>query len=219
MLKKVLIGAAVVAPVGYYYYTTNIAPQATSKALKLIEGRLPSRNYVYIQHIGSYGKVDDTFNIVSGDLKDFSRKLTNAQFASMFYDNPTALPETANLRGVVGVLFDKSNKAAAQEWVKTHPEYDFKELPDLTTISAKAPATLGLKASTWVSTTLFPLVKDYFKNKNLKGLEQAPLIELYELHNDKVKCIEFHIPYGSNVESTWLTKAPEYHPHQSEKKK
>jgi len=219
MFKKLAIGAAVAAPLGYYYYTTNILPKANkvlpsgADALKLLEGKFPSRNFLYIQHVGSYGKVDDTFRIVSGDLKDFSKKLGNAQFAAFFYDNPSSMPASSNLRGVVGVLYDKSNKGAAQEWIKQHSEYDFKELPEVTTLSAKAPAALGLNASSWVSTMLFPKIKEYFSSKNLRGLEQAPLIEVYDVENDKIKCIEFHVPYGAHVDSLWLTKAPEYKPH------
>ncbi len=215
MFKKLAIAAAAATPIAYYYYTHQggAAPTPKLEGPALTESRLPSRNYLYIQHIGNYGKVDDTFKIVSDDLKKFTKlNLKNAQFAAIYYDNPMALPASANLRGVVGVMFDLQNRLFADDFIRYHPEYEIKELPAITTISAKVPDNVGLDASPWVIGSLFPKIQAYFKEKDLKGLEKAPLLEVFDVQDDKVKGVQIHIPYGSNIDSLWLTKAPEYKP-------
>ena len=193
MLKKLILGSLVVVPVGAYYY------HGFDQEQKILKDRVPAQSFLYIQHVGSYNKIGDTFKIVGRDFKDAAGKLQNAKHGAIYYDNPTKLKSMDDARAVAGVFFTAADKAFVESFIREHPGYNQTELPELTTVSTKVPFKSTL-SFVWLVKVVIPKIHDYFEKNNLgKISNEAPLIEYFELDGDSVKNIEAHIPLWKTI--------------------
>ena len=203
MLKKLILGSLVVVPVGAYYY------HGFDTQLPILKDKVPAQSFLYIQHVGSYNKIGDTFKIIGKDFKDAAGKFQNSRHGAIYYDNPTKLKSMDDARAVAGVFFTGADKAFVESFVREHPGYNQTELPDLTTVSTKVPVKSTL-SFVWLVKVIIPKIYDFFEKNNLgKISSEAPLIEYFELDGDSVKNIEAHIPYGNNLNQLILTKLRE----------
>ena len=203
MIKKLLFSSLVIGPVGTYFY------HGFDKAQSILNSKVPAQTFLYIQHVGSYSKIGDTFKIVGKDVKGNADKFQNLKHGAIFYDNPATIKSLDDGRAVAGLFFTGADKAVIENFVKEHPGYSKVDIPELETISAKIPFKSSL-SYIWLAKVVIPKMHQFFEKSKLGTVSsQAPLIEFYEMSGDTVQNIEAHIPYGENLKKLVLTNLSE----------
>ena len=206
MFKKLLLGSLVGVPVGVYFY------HGFNNTYPVQETKLPPQNLLYIQHVGTYNKIQDTFDIIGKDFKEFrnsGQELPGSNVVGIYYDDPRQVPDETRHRAVIGVLFDPSGRDVAKSFLQNRPQYSYKELPELSVAGTKVPFKSVL-TYLWVFYKIHPQVRDYAKNKKLVQDEaRAPLFELYRIKGENVVDVETYVPYGAGSESVELARIPE----------
>lgn len=204
-MKKILIGLIaipiVVPAIAYFYHGFH-------KNYPVLVSKLPAQSVLYIPHIGRYDKINETFRQVGQDLNGETKLFSNARVGSIFYDDPFKLADPSTARSVVGVFVPLSNKAIAEEVQKRFPQYELKDLPEVTTVKSKIRYTSKFTFFWW-AISQYPKMYEFIFNTFGEMQENPMVIEFNEWTGHTIGDIESHVPYGPNVSQWFLSKAPE----------
>ena len=199
---KLILGSLLIIVIASYVF------HGFHKTYPIIESKLPAQTVVYLEHIGSYHKIGDTFKIVGQDLKEASSLFSNPRMAAVYHDSPLELADHSTARVTIGIFVPPSERASAVEFSKKFPNYELKDLPAITTVKSEITYVSPLTNFWWMMTQYSKMI-DLIRNNIKESLENPMVIEYYELKEDTVGKIETHVPYGQGISQWILAKAPQ----------
>ena len=198
MLKSILLSITIIFAVVYLYmgFHTQITIEETI---------LPSKVILYKEYIGDYREMNKALKVLETELKEL--ETTKYSEFGMFYDQPNQLEDPKQARAIIGAMIDPRERHIASKFLINHNHYRISEYNDQTCISAKFPYRNELSLA-WVISKVYPALVEHGKSNNLfKKDNTVGSLEIYHFKNGE-SYIEIIFPYGENVQSLMLTRAP-----------
>jgi len=180
--------------VGYLYFGMH-------KPTDIRDSELPSRLFVYRPFKGDYWDMGPALKKMSQDFTGFDKdQLTLAAF---YYDNPRNMMDRSAGRAVLGGLFDPTQRAVVDDFLKKHEEFRLLETQPVKTLNTEFPyrGYMSFRLSRFKKIRS----KAYrygFKNHKFTNEDRhlVGLMELYPFLNGRERKIQVQIPYGKNVD-------------------
>lgn len=204
MLRNIILGSLIVIPIGGYYY------HGFNESYPISGTKLSPQRFIYHQHTGPYIKIFDSLKSMEYDLRDYKDKLKNGRLGVVYYDDPGRVEGSA-CRAVYGIFYESSEKNIEEELLKNKPEYESKQLPELNAVKVTVPYKSAV-THVWKNFVIYPKLYNYLTGLNLdkKDLQDTCILELYNnVEESSFSEIDIHVPYGPNVSTLMLSKAPQ----------
>jgi len=170
---------------------------------EITQGKLPPCTFLYIQHPGDLDNLNHTFSIIKSDFHSYRAQFTEARPVSVYYDDSELLANRSHVRSVAGIFVESSKKELIEAFLKTHPEYKAKELPELATARTVIPYR-GVFSWYWMHRIIHPKVREYIRLNYLGNKDASELPIINVATSGKV---EVNIPYGAGVDSLMVSTA------------
>jgi len=194
------------------YIIGNAAMHDFFKTPEITQEKLRPCTFLYIQHPGDLDNLNSTFAIIKTDFHSYRTKFEGARPVSIYYDDAELLAERADVRSVAGLFVETSQKDVIEAFLKQHPEYKAKELPELNTARIIIPYR-GVFSWFWMHRIIHPKVREYIKLNYLGNRDASELPIINVATPGKV---EVNIPYGPGVDSLMVSTA-QRPPHKDDK--
>lgn len=168
------------------------------------EAKLGPMKIFYLEYIGEYHKIGQTFGRVCNDINHYFKF---ARPFGLYYDPPSHLVDPKQARAIVGVILNNGeNPSKEEEFAKAYIQYKKAELPLVEAIVTKFPYRNRLTFLMFGK--VYGEISKYIKRKYEKqSLGQlGGIMEIYYI-NKSNNFIEFYWIHGPNVEKYLLATA------------
>jgi len=194
MLQKILLSAAATAGAGYMYFGLH-------KPIKIEETEFGNKLFVYRPFRGDYWNMGPALKKMQQDFSGLDA--SQVTLAGFFYDNPRNMMDRAAGRAVLGGLFDPSQRAVAEDFLKKHEEFKILETQPVKALSTTFPyrGNMSFRLSRWRKLRS-RLYRYGFKNNKFSTGERnlVGLMEIFPFLNGREREIQVILPYGKNVD-------------------
>ncbi len=173
-------------------------------SLEFVQRRLPESLFLYVENIGPYLNLGPVFhNLYKNCLPNFPGGVE----AGIYYDAPSAVVDTDRCRASCGLLLNLDQHEQAQRWVRDHPIYKLKKLPEVEVISTSIP-NHGMLSYFLAPRRAYAQLNHWAKQMGIeRPCGSSSAIEIYHFDgkNDRV---EYAFPHGQNADGYYITSIP-----------
>jgi hypothetical protein len=194
MLQKILLASIATAGAGYMYFGMH-------KAIKVDELELNSKLFVYRPFRGDYWDMAPALKKMAQDFQGLDNKQAN--LAAFYYDNPRNMMDRTAGRAVLGGLFDPTQRATVEDFLRKHEEFKLLETQPVKTLNTEFPyrGNMSFRLSRFKKIRS-RLYRYGFKNGRFSNGDRnlVGLMEVYPFLNGGERQIQVYVPYGKNAE-------------------
>ena len=148
-----------------------------------------------------YQENDGNIQNIEGIIKSLSE---NVAPSNLNHDSfLTILPNNSDPKEnkiLTGIVLDTKDKTLAQNFVKTHSNFNIAEISGLSTVTSGRFPYVGPLSSLWLNYILYPKLWDYGERNRIFTKENTlATIQMYYKTQDKTKLeIEVLVPHGNS---------------------
>ena len=205
MFKKLFLASLVVVPTAGYFY------HGFHKTSPISKTEVSPQIFLYIQHVGAYQKLNDSFQILEKDLKQFKQagnKISGFKWTGIYYDDPRTEMDKTKHRASIGFWCDPSSQESVEAFLKKFPNYSISNIPQLTTVHSTLRYVSPISIL-YAFHTIHSQLRDYAQKNNLtQDPSHLPLLEFYDIEGDHISYIDTHFAYGQDVDKLQLSNSP-----------
>jgi len=176
-------------------------------AIKVQPKKFPKSLFLYCDYVGQYKNVSTVYNNIGQNVRPHFYA-TN-EMCGIYYDNPNVVQDKNYCRAVCGLLIQEEERAKAEVFVREHPIFKLRDLPETDAVSTTFPFRSQLSYIFLIG-KVYPELKSFaFRNRIFNGPEDMRgIIELYHFLDIKPS-IELFLPYGENLQKLQFSAQPE----------